>query len=84
MGIVHHANYVRYLGLARIVWMDEHDMSLVSRAPRRGLALAQGEPLAIGTPREVQSDPRVVEAYLGAAEDMSFLRRKEPFRRTQA
>ena len=30
------------------------------------------------------SDPRVVEAYLGAAEDMSFLRRKEPFRRTQA
>jgi branched-chain amino acid transport system ATP-binding protein len=46
--------------------------------------MAQGEPLAIGTPREVQSDPRVVEAYLGAAEDMSFLRRKEPFRRTQA
>lgn len=25
MGIVHHANYVRYLELARIVWMDEHD-----------------------------------------------------------
>lgn len=24
MGIVHHANYVRYLELARIRWMDEH------------------------------------------------------------
>ena len=66
------------------VLMVEHDMSLVSRASDRVLAMAQGEPLAIGTPREVQSDPRVVEAYLGAAEDMSFLRRKEPFRRTQA
>ena len=25
MGIVHHANYVRYLELARIAWMDQHD-----------------------------------------------------------
>jgi len=25
MGIVHHANYVRYFELARIAWMDEHD-----------------------------------------------------------
>ncbi len=25
MGVVHHANYVRYLELARIRWMDEHD-----------------------------------------------------------
>lgn len=25
MGIVHHSNYVRYLELARIVWLDEHD-----------------------------------------------------------
>jgi len=24
MGIVHHANYVRFLELARILWMDEH------------------------------------------------------------
>ena len=26
MGIVHHANYVRYLELARVVWLDEHDI----------------------------------------------------------
>lgn len=25
MGIVHHANYIRYLELARVAWMDEHD-----------------------------------------------------------
>jgi acyl-CoA thioester hydrolase len=25
MGIVHHANYVRFLELARVVWLDEHD-----------------------------------------------------------
>ena len=25
MGIVHHANYVNYLELARIAWLDEHD-----------------------------------------------------------
>lgn len=25
MGIVHHANYVRFFELARIAWMDEHD-----------------------------------------------------------
>ena len=25
MGVVHHANYVKYLELARIAWLDEHD-----------------------------------------------------------
>jgi acyl-CoA thioester hydrolase len=25
MAIVHHANYVRFLELVRVVWMDEHD-----------------------------------------------------------
>ena len=25
MGIVHHANYVRFLEEARVVWLDEHD-----------------------------------------------------------
>ena len=26
MGIVHHANYVHYLELARVRWLDEHDV----------------------------------------------------------
>jgi acyl-CoA thioester hydrolase len=26
MGVVHHSNYVRYFELARVVWLDEHDV----------------------------------------------------------
>ncbi|HVH19936.1 MAG TPA: thioesterase family protein [Myxococcota bacterium] len=26
MGVVHHSNYIRHLELARIAWMDEHDL----------------------------------------------------------
>jgi acyl-CoA thioester hydrolase len=26
MAVVHHSNYVRYFELARIVWLDEHDV----------------------------------------------------------
>ena len=48
------------------VLMVEHDMGLVSAVSDRVLALADGRMLALGTPDEVQSHPRVVEAYLGA------------------
>ncbi|GAA4350675.1 ABC transporter ATP-binding protein [Variovorax defluvii] len=57
------------------VLMVEHDMSLVSKVSDRVLAMNMGEALASGTPSEVQSDGRVVEAYLGAVDDLSSLRR---------
>ncbi|OGB33207.1 MAG: ABC transporter ATP-binding protein [Burkholderiales bacterium RIFCSPLOWO2_12_FULL_61_40] len=57
------------------VLMVEHDMSLVSKVSDRVLAMNQGEVLAMGTPREVQNDPGVVEAYLGSIDDVSSLRR---------
>jgi len=48
------------------VLMVEHDMSLVSAVSERVLALNYGRPLALGTAREVQDDPEVIKAYLGA------------------
>lgn len=58
------------------VLMVEHDMTLVSKVSDRVLAMNQGEMLAMGTPREVQNDPGVIEAYLGSIDDVSSLRRK--------
>ena len=57
------------------VLMVEHDMTLVSKVSDRVLAMNQGEVLAMGTPREVQTDPGVIEAYLGTVDDVSSLRR---------
>ncbi len=57
------------------VLMVEHDMSLVSKVSDRVLAMNQGEVLATGTPREVQTNAAVIEAYLGTVDDVSSLRR---------
>jgi branched-chain amino acid transport system ATP-binding protein len=58
------------------VLMVEHDMTLVSKVSDRVLAMNQGEVIAMGTPREVQTHPAVIEAYLGAVDDVSSLRRE--------
>ncbi|MEY2617890.1 MAG: hypothetical protein RL522_892 [Pseudomonadota bacterium] len=48
------------------VVMVEHDMSLVSAVADRVVCMAQGRVLSEGTPTQVQSDPQVIAAYLGA------------------
>src|SRR5450756_774869 len=58
---------IRDTGLAVVV--IEHDMRVIFNLCDRVLCLVRGETLIVGTPVEVQSDPRVIEAYIGTGTD---------------
>jgi branched-chain amino acid transport system ATP-binding protein len=53
------------------ILLVEHDVQLVMKVCHRIHVLDFGAILAVGTPEEIQRDQGVLEAYLGAAEEVS-------------
>ena len=54
----------------------EHDMDMVNDVADWVIVMAEGMLIAEGTPEQIGSNPRVIEAYLGSNQGKSLLDRQ--------
>jgi branched-chain amino acid transport system ATP-binding protein len=60
---------IRQLGITLLI--VEHNMPLIMNLADRIVVLDAGKLVIEGTPNEVRTDPRVIEAYLGSADSVA-------------